>query len=202
MELHKLYTFEGTVPMRYTEEASGLDRTYTLHFEASCALSAATASLTEEALKNAIVLSLQPAYMLAYSDGMTAETLQAAPTEALRARALDSLQAALHMLGGEWEQFTVNRHWLGKEDAAEIDAAAKQPDPEQKAWDMVKAQVLAARAKTGVTGILWICQCGQFNDNNFCPECGRDKNSFLKWSCPCGSLNDNRFCPECGRKFE
>ena len=202
MELHKQYTFEGTVPMRYTEEAMGLDRTYTLHFEAACALAATTALVTPRTLEQAVILSLQPAYMRAYPDGINKETLHAAPAEAVCAQALPSLKAALQMLGAEPEQFTVTRHWLGEEDAAAAAEAEKNAvSDEERALELFKQQLLVMRAKTGARGILWICECGTINDMNFCTECGKRK-SFARWSCPCGNLNDNRFCTECGRKFE
>lgn len=204
MELHKQYLFEGTVPMRVTDEATGLDRTCMLHFEAACSLAATNALVTPEALEKAVVLSLQPAYMRIYPDGLSVKALQAAPAEDVCAQAFPSFRAALHMLDAEPEQLTLNRHWLGKEDAAttaEIEKGASRANAEAYATELFKQQLLVMRARTHMTGILWICACGSLNDGNFCSECGQKK-SFEKWSCPCGSLNNNRFCPECGRRFE
>lgn len=203
MELHTRYTFEGTVPMRVTDEARGLDRSCVLHFEAACSLARTTASVTQEALKKAVVLSLQPAYMQVYPEGLTAKDLQAPPSEAVCAQALPSFTAALHMLGAEPEQLTLLSHRLGEEDgaAALFEAEAARTDAEAHAQELFKQQILVMRAKTHANGILWICDCGSCNDGNFCPECGQ-KRSYRKWSCPCGSLNDSPFCPECGRKFE
>lgn len=53
----------------------------------------------------------------------------------------------------------------------------------------------------------WVCECGAVNDDMFCPECGRKRETKRTYTCPvCGRVIENRetppkFCPKCGSKM-
>ncbi|MBO4682114.1 MAG: PrsW family intramembrane metalloprotease [Clostridiales bacterium] len=45
----------------------------------------------------------------------------------------------------------------------------------------------------------WTCSCGSVNYLNFCPKCGKHRQTGAAWYCPkCGTLSTYNFCGNCG----
>lgn len=45
----------------------------------------------------------------------------------------------------------------------------------------------------------WTCSCGSVNYLNFCPKCGKHRQTGSAWYCPkCGTLSTYNFCGNCG----
>ena len=213
MEFHKRYVFDGSVPMRYTEEDSGIDTDVTLLFEGVCAIApseerqGSEPELDETQLRQLAVQAVQPAYMCLCPDGLTGEMLNAAPAENIRAHAYASFKASLLPFHAVPEQLTLDAHRLTDRDAAVLESFKKRAallDPAKAAQAMLSEQnrfLRGAMPPEQTDTVRWICACGSINTMHFCPDCGQKK-SNRKWICACGSVNTMNFCPECGRKFE
>lgn len=71
---------------------------------------------------------------------------------------------------------------------------------EVKAEEAKKAEEQAPKIQAPIRKkpLKWVCICGLANDGNFCPGCGRKKESSSKWLCECRTINKGKFCVNCG----
>lgn len=207
MELHKAYTVEGVVPMRFRDDATGLDATWILHYRASCAVRPAaeaadiSGSLDEEELRRQVQNAIPPAYMLTYPKGMSAHPDET-PEQAVQDRAGEQLGVSLLTLDAAPEGFRIEKQWLAEEDIAtleELSNRAEASDPKKVAESMLEQQRLVISAAATANGIPAFRPEKPAGGGLFF-QTAKPATNGIRWVCACGSVNDANFCPECGAK--
>ena len=203
MEPHRTYSVWGEIPMDFKVESAGIDMTCPLNYQACYSLAPLPGTgeisdtLTEELIAQELNSSLALAYFAVYPCGMTGVP-EETPAQDVEEIAREDLMKTLRAYNAYPEELTLASQWLDDNNAALFEEAEAQ--------DAFPARNSAGDAFYGAqretpAAVRWVCACGQKNEADFCPTCGRKKSSYKKWICSCGAENEAPFCPRCGRRF-
>lgn len=185
VECYKTYEIKNNVLTRIVEKDMDMDIDVTLFYEAKISLKPAPAAeetpvisdlLAEEEFQKIVSDTILMAYMGKYMDGLDLSIFESGtPEEDLLAEIKTRIDNRLSVFHGmAADSFIIEKYWISESDKEMLKALKQMTelrDP-KKAAAFLQQQTQAVIEKGQ-----WICPCGNINNSNFCPKCGRPKAS-------------------------